>query len=340
MGDVATSVSVAKYGDDALTMKARDQAIAAIDDAKATMPPPAFDGEVAQGNGEKTQYSIRTLPDGRKYVDVDTDQSIFDGAEGYDVRRIAHDYIIKHFRGKVIGVTNRAYVRNESERKFLYPNKTPDKTILNAIWRASPELHNLIEAREYLDFFPDEGDHNHGPDVYGFDKYRTVFHVNGVWIEGVLNVKVTKTGDIFYGISKTKNITSRPTVPTLETQSYRTGNDVSATSISDSEGFDKPQTQKSLRSPVTDTPAFRKWFGDSKVVNDDGTPKVMYHGTNANESFTVFDTYGGKFGLFGIGSYFTDDRSVAESYTSKGKGNNPRGKNGVAAASRPSRLRF
>lgn len=28
-----------------------------------------------------------------------------------------------------------------------------------------------------------------------------------------------------------------------------------------------------------DTPAFRKWFGNSKVVNADGTPKVMYHGT-------------------------------------------------------------
>jgi hypothetical protein len=29
----------------------------------------------------------------------------------------------------------------------------------------------------------------------------------------------------------------------------------------------------------TTTPEFKRWFGDSKVVNADGTPKLMYHGT-------------------------------------------------------------
>ena len=33
----------------------------------------------------------------------------------------------------------------------------------------------------------------------------------------------------------------------------------------------------SLKAP--DTPAFKRWFGNSKIVNEDGTPKVMYHGT-------------------------------------------------------------
>lgn len=36
----------------------------------------------------------------------------------------------------------------------------------------------------------------------------------------------------------------------------------------------------------TDTPAFKKWFGDSKVVDKDGNPLVVYHGTDADfESF-------------------------------------------------------
>lgn len=29
----------------------------------------------------------------------------------------------------------------------------------------------------------------------------------------------------------------------------------------------------------TETPEFKRWFGNSKVRNDDGTPKVLYHGT-------------------------------------------------------------
>ncbi|WOB06453.1 LPD38 domain-containing protein [Piscinibacter gummiphilus] len=41
------------------------------------------------------------------------------------------------------------------------------------------------------------------------------------------------------------------------------------------------------RGDITSTPAFRKWFGDSKVVDADGKPLVVYHGTAAE--FNVFD---------------------------------------------------
>lgn len=47
---------------------------------------------------------------------------------------------------------------------------------------------------------------------------------------------------------------------------------------------------------VTETQQFKRWFGDwqndpksaSKVVNDDGTPKIVYHQTGSE--FTIFDT--------------------------------------------------
>lgn len=65
-----------------------------------------------------------------------------------------------------------------------------------------------------------------------------------------------------------------------------------------------------------------EYFKDSKVRDENGNLKVMYHGTSAG-GHTVFDPYGkAKYGLFGVGSYFTDNKSVAESYTEKGKGNN------------------
>lgn len=37
----------------------------------------------------------------------------------------------------------------------------------------------------------------------------------------------------------------------------------------------------------TDTPEFRKWFTDSEVVNEDGSPKIVYHTTR--NQFTEFD---------------------------------------------------
>jgi hypothetical protein len=65
----------------------------------------------------------------------------------------------------------------------------------------------------------------------------------------------------------------------------------------------------------------QEYFKDSKVRDENGNLKVMYHGTS-NGGHTVFDIYGSNFGLFGQGTYFTDNKSVAESYTNKGRGNN------------------
>jgi len=40
---------------------------------------------------------------------------------------------------------------------------------------------------------------------------------------------------------------------------------------------EKPEVRYSLRAPQTE--AFKKWFGKSKIVDSNGEPKVMYHGT-------------------------------------------------------------
>lgn len=65
------------------------------------------------------------------------------------------------------------------------------------------------------------------------------------------------------------------------------------------------------------------FFKHSKVRDNDGNLKVMYHGTSKG-GYTVFDPWGkGKYGLFGVGIYFTDSKNIAESYTKKGKGTSP-----------------
>jgi hypothetical protein len=67
----------------------------------------------------------------------------------------------------------------------------------------------------------------------------------------------------------------------------------------------------------------QEFFKDSVVRDENGNLKVMYHGTSAG-GHTMFDPYGkARYGLFGAGSYFTDNKEVAEGYTKKGKGKNP-----------------
>jgi len=59
-----------------------------------------------------------------------------------------------------------------------------------------------------------------------------------------------------------------------------------------------------------DTEAFRRWFGDSKVVDAQGEPLVVYHGTDKG-GFYEFDPYASKGGR---GVFFTSDFGMARSY--------------------------
>lgn len=73
-------------------------------------------------------------------------------------------------------------------------------------------------------------------------------------------------------------------------------------------------------SEATQSRQFKRWFGDwqndpanaSKVVNEDGTPKVVYHGTNAE--FTVFNSNNGTY-------WFSESSDYAESMAEERGGN-------------------
>lgn len=69
---------------------------------------------------------------------------------------------------------------------------------------------------------------------------------------------------------------------------------------------------------LTRTPSFVKWFGNSVVVDENGDPKVMYHGSW--ESFKEFKTSAIKLSKTamtlwsGPGFYFSDRKEVANIY--------------------------
>jgi hypothetical protein len=66
-----------------------------------------------------------------------------------------------------------------------------------------------------------------------------------------------------------------------------------------------PEAKPSLRAPQTE--AFKRWFGDSKVVDADGKPLVMYHGTGSD-----IDSFRGR-GRF----YFAEKPEYAASFAGK-----------------------
>ena len=67
-----------------------------------------------------------------------------------------------------------------------------------------------------------------------------------------------------------------------------------------------PRGRPGNTDPTTETPAFKKWFGDSQITNEDGTPKVMYHGTA--QDIAVFEPKQAK------AIFVTDDPEFAEGF--------------------------
>lgn len=79
-------------------------------------------------------------------------------------------------------------------------------------------------------------------------------------------------------------------------------------------GFRKGNTcAKGSKNKLTDSPKFKKWFGRSKVVDEDGNPLRVYHGTFKGIEDGEF-LRGSNNSLLGAGVYFTDDPEETAKY--------------------------
>ena len=95
---------------------------------------------------------MREFSDGTKFVDVQTDQKIFDGLAADEMPAKARELIKSKFAGKVIGVANRAYVNGASANEYAHPVKNiTDKKIKEAKMRASAELDTSLKRGKTLE---------------------------------------------------------------------------------------------------------------------------------------------------------------------------------------------
>jgi hypothetical protein len=88
----------------------------------------------------------------------------------------------------------------------------------------------------------------------------------------------------------------------------------------------KPSNLTPKQYKLVRTPEFKAWFGDwendpknsSKIVDENGEPKMVYHGTN--EKFTIFslEKVGSNvdYGMWGSGFYFSPVKSFSQGYGS------------------------
>ena len=80
---------------------------------------------------------------------------------------------------------------------------------------------------------------------------------------------------------ETRQKTKATAAPTLSKEDIGSfGRAITAQDLKDQKQLEATRRRLELQKPISIfTETFKKWFGKSKVVNKDGTPKKMYHGT-------------------------------------------------------------
>lgn len=154
------------------------------------------------------QYSLNTFEDGKRFVDVQTDQAQFDGLSESEKARLATRIIKERFTGKVIGIDNPVFVNGNTATEYGYPARHISGEIKEAKAQASTELDNLIDAGTNFRTAPDGADgHIHSNATGGFSYFDTIFKVGRDYYKGIVNVVNTNKGRLLKDITKIENIT-------------------------------------------------------------------------------------------------------------------------------------
>lgn len=296
----------------------------------------AFKQEYQNTNNQTSRFSIQTTADGNKYVKVDTNQDIFEGKNINEQIKIARRYILDNFRENGINFNeSNIKVTSKTANEYTHPkNKLPQSTRESKI-KASTELDNLLNISEYQYSSKDDGRHSFAKD--GWDYYKTVFEVNGVKFEGLINIAKDGNKKTFYDVTKIKRISQNRSTSANAFSTSLTNSNNSIAPIKDDVNTTKYSMQESEKNSDsfnlskqdnkgrTLTKEQQEYFKDSKVRDENGNLLEVYHGTEANSGvpkeywFTIFDIDKSKISTMGDGFYFTDNYDRASSYAhSKG----------------------
>lgn len=190
-----------------LTGKAKQQAQTAEGLLQQAFEAAAQNSKNAATEGG-TRYSLNEFADGKRFVDVQTEQSQFDGLDDKQKTKRAIQVIKEKFAGKVIGIDNRVFVNGRSAAEYGHPSKNISSDIRDAKMRASTELDNLIDAGTNFRTAPDGKDGHVHPNAVGdFQYFDTTFKVGNEYYKGTANIEPVSKGLLLKDITKIENIT-------------------------------------------------------------------------------------------------------------------------------------
>lgn len=274
-----------------------------------------YQGQTSE-TGE-TRYSIQKDSKG-SYVNIDTDQEIFDDIDEADYAKIAKMYIQDYLSGNQYSLPDGTSVgiNKRGAKKIPFAKDSGKKYEVKM--RMTPEIENAISIAEQKVLGVDDNGKHDWADTW--DYYKVRFKLGDGEAVAVLNIANTNTGEgrVLYDIK-------------IEESGVTVHNNDAAYALPNSSSNILPENQPkvngsarySLSKDNTGkhlTKQQEHYFKNSKVRDENGNLKKVYHGS-PNE-FYEFDW--NRVGLNGTqegrGFYFTDDKSISENYGTEGGG--------------------
>lgn len=153
-------------------------------------------------------FALKEFSDGIRFVDVQTDQEQFNGLSIQEMNSLAKSVIKQKYAGTVVGIDNPLFVNGNSAEKHIYYTPKTTDDVIEAKARVSTELDNLIDAGTNFRSEPDGRDgHVHPDAINGFSYFDVIFKVRDQYYKGIINIKNNGRGRLYYGVTKTENIT-------------------------------------------------------------------------------------------------------------------------------------
>lgn len=282
-----------------------------------------------------TIFSIQTDINGNKYVNVDTDQDIFEGKSLSEQNKIARKYILDHFRENGL-IYNDENINVNSKTAIKYTNPKEKITRYNKKVknRISTELDNLLSVSTKNSESSDKKNHSFAKD--GWEYYQTLFKIDGNYFTGILNIGKNSNQKTLYDINNIKKTTQNGKLDNssviLNKSSFSTNtipqsnknvksNNVS-TKYSIQENTNNTQELNNSSFSYDNqgrelSPQQQEYFKDSKARDENGKLLEVYHGTEFD--FTKFDQ--SKLGLNSgtnmKGIWLTTDENYASTFAGK-----------------------
>ena len=279
----------------------------------------------------ESKFSIQQDSNGNNYVEVDTDQDIFDGIDEKDYNKIAKMYITDYLMGNTkLGNSDKVEINKKTSKKYTNPGKKQENFVEKM--KLTPELKNVLEIATLRE---NSSANKINSKFANWEYYDFEFKLNGKTFKGNINIGITDKGKYLYEINnvkKTSGITGtslhRPTGFSANNIPHSNNNVNSNTSsttkysmpISENNAQELDNSSFSFDNKGRKlTKAQQEYFKNSVVKDEKGNLKVVYHGTPFDFNKFSYDFVGTNGTSLGKGFYLTDSLSMAKGFSKEGK---------------------